>query len=42
MTVHGNHQHSPYEQNWIGFLKATKYLSIFVILVLVLMAIFLL
>ena len=40
MSVH--QQPTPYEQNWTGFLKATKYLSIFVIAVLVLMAIFLL
>lgn len=35
-------QPTPYEQNWIGFLKMTKYLTAFVIAVLVLMAIFLL
>lgn len=42
MSAHSQNQSNPYEQNWIGFLKATKYLSIFVIAVLVLMAIFLL
>lgn len=41
MSAH-SYQPTPYEQNWIGFLKAAKYLTVFVILVLALMAIFLL